>query len=52
VLTRAGRKFIFLGLLLLLAIVFSLPSLVKTLPAWWTRILPSEGCCCTTSPWP
>jgi preprotein translocase subunit SecD len=41
--TRAGRKFIFLGLLLLFAVVFSLPSLVKTLPGWRTKILPTEG---------
>jgi SecD/SecF fusion protein len=42
-LTRAGKKFIFLGVLLVLAVVFSLPSVVKTLPGWWTRILPAEG---------
>jgi SecD/SecF fusion protein len=42
-LTRAGKKFIFLGVLLVLAVVFSLPSVVKTLPGWWTTILPAEG---------
>ena len=42
-LTRTTRKFLFLGGLIALAAIFALPSVVRTLPSWWKKILPAEG---------
>ncbi|MDP2993201.1 MAG: protein translocase subunit SecD, partial [Deltaproteobacteria bacterium] len=37
------NKFIFIFLLLLLAVFFTLPSFNKNLPSWWKKYLGSEG---------
>ncbi len=36
-------KFTFIGLLVVLSVLFIVPSLTKNLPSWWSSVLPSEG---------
>ena len=36
-------KFTLIGLLVVLSVLFIIPSLTKNLPSWWSRVLPSEG---------
>ncbi|MEW6185432.1 MAG: protein translocase subunit SecD, partial [Thermodesulfobacteriota bacterium] len=36
-------KFTLIGLLVVLAVLFTLPSLTKDLPSWWSKVLPGEG---------
>ncbi len=36
-------KLIFLAILVVLAVLFSIPSMTKNLPGWWGSILPGEG---------
>jgi preprotein translocase subunit SecD len=39
----ARKKLVFLAILMALAIMVSIPSLTKALPAWWASIVPAEG---------
>ncbi len=36
-------KFSLIGLLVVLSVLFIVPSLTKNLPSWWSSVLPSEG---------
>ncbi|MBI4767173.1 MAG: protein translocase subunit SecD, partial [Deltaproteobacteria bacterium] len=36
-------KFSLIGLLVVLSVLFVIPSLTKNLPSWWSSILRSEG---------
>jgi len=36
-------KFTFIGLLIVLSVLFIIPSLTKNLPSWWSSVLPKEG---------
>ncbi|HMK65848.1 MAG TPA: protein translocase subunit SecDF, partial [Thermodesulfobacteriota bacterium] len=36
-------KFTLIGLLVVLSVLFIIPSLTKNLPSWWGKVLPAEG---------
>jgi SecD/SecF fusion protein len=36
-------KFTLIGLLVVLSVLFLIPSLTKNLPSWWGKVLPAEG---------
>jgi preprotein translocase subunit SecD len=40
---RIFYKFIFLAILIILAVLFSIPSITRNLPPWWGSILPRDG---------